>query len=572
MRRVHRWTVRLGCLACGAMPAFAFPRPDLAWLAWVGLVPALLVVRAAPDRPAAGWRAWWVGLGFLTTVAYWLAPSLLYAGLALAAGALALLWVPWGWFVRATLGRPLSLARGSAALVLVPTGWVAQEAVRSWDRLGGPWALLGVTQWHHPVELGLASVGGAWLVSAAIVAANVGVVLLLDAGWVAVGRRRAASPTVASAAGGLGVLGAAGLVVSVLAGPLVYAATPPARVPSGSASTVRVALVQPGALPPGPGTLRREVALTAGLATQHPGLVVWGESSIGDDVAHHASQLAVVRGLASRVGADLLINDDGRAPSGRIEKTSLLVGPGGVLASYVKNRLVPFGEYVPFPQLFGWLRDFTRAAPRNVVAGHGLVVMHAGALRIGPLICFESAFPDMARTLADQGVELITYQTSDSTWPGTWVQAQHASMAAVRAAEVGRPAVQSALTGDSVVADSRGRLLGWAGQSTSGVLLVDVPLAGWTTVYDRIGDVVPVGAVVLTLVAVAGLVVTRRRDHGSPAAPARRPRSGRGPGRVVPGGGRRAPLGWSAAGSPDPAELPRPPGGPMPAKRSRPDP
>ena len=39
---------RTPILVAGALPVLAFPRPGLDWLAWVALVPGLLLARAAP--------------------------------------------------------------------------------------------------------------------------------------------------------------------------------------------------------------------------------------------------------------------------------------------------------------------------------------------------------------------------------------------------------------------------------------------------------------------------------------------------------------------------------------------
>jgi apolipoprotein N-acyltransferase len=123
------------------------------------------------------------------------------------------------------------------------------------------------------------------------------------------------------------------------------------------------------------------------------------------------------------------------------------------------------------------------------------------------LICFESAFPDMSRVDADQGAQVIVYQTSDSTWQAgwEWALAQHAALGALRAAETGRPVVQAALTGDSAAFDARGRLLAWAGPSKRGVILVrlQLPAAADRTVYDRLGDYVPWTATGIAALAAA---------------------------------------------------------------------
>jgi apolipoprotein N-acyltransferase len=145
-----------------------------------------------------------------------------------------------------------------------------------------------------------------------------------------------------------------------------------------------------------------------------------------------------------------------------------------------------------------------------MIAGNGARVLHAvlpggRGLNLGVLICFESSFPDMSRADVDHGAEVLIYQTSDSTFQGSWAPEQHASLAALRAAETGRPAVQAALTGDSAAFDARGRKLAWAGTSYRGVLHVTLrlPRASVRTPFDRLGDYVPWIAIAVVTLAIA---------------------------------------------------------------------
>ena len=127
------------------------------------------------------------------------------------------------------------------------------------------------------------------------------------------------------------------------------------------------------------------------------------------------------------------------------------------------------------------------------------------------LICFESAFPDMSRVETDQGAELVVYQSSTPTFQGTWGPDQHASLAAIRAAETGRPVVQAALTGDTVAFDARGRQLAWLGQDSHGVVTVtlNLPPQAAKTFYDQAGDYVMWSGV--GIAALAALVMLLRR-------------------------------------------------------------
>jgi apolipoprotein N-acyltransferase len=109
----------------------------------------------------------------------------------------------------------------------------------------------------------------------------------------------------------------------------------------------------------------------------------------------------------------------------------------------------------------------------------------------------------MSRVDTDLGAQLIVYQTSDSTFQQSWLPAQHASLAALRAAETGRPTVQAALTGDTVAYDSRGRIATFMPSGSRGVRVVrlELPPAAARTPYDRMGDYVPWTATAVALLA-----------------------------------------------------------------------
>jgi apolipoprotein N-acyltransferase len=510
-----RWirSVRRLMLLAGALPVLAFPAPNLEFLAWFGLVPGLVLIVRSPSAREGGIRAWWLGAGYLITALYWMTPEIGPAVL-LVGAAFGALWVPFGAAAARLLRPPVSWPRALAALVVVPSCWLLTEWLRSWQALGGPWAVYGASQWQHPAVLALAAVGGVWLISFALVMANVAIVLVIGS----VPRIGASLRPGAGAARrpGLAVLGVAAGLASVAAGPLAFALTPA----SPAARQVTIALIQPGVV--NNPTLRLDATerLTAQFSRSgrlggvKPDLIVWGESSTAVDLylSENTAQLRQMEALAATDGADILVNQDTTVPGEGQEKVGVLVGPRGILGEYIKTRLVPFGEYIPFRQQLGWLTRISRAARANMIPGSGARLLYpkdrAGKpLPIGVLICFESAFPDMSRVDTDLGAQLIVYQSATSTFQGTWGPDQHASLAAVRAAETGRPVVQAALTGDTVAFDARGRLLAWMGQSARGVITVRIglPAAPSRTGYGRLGDYVPWSA--LGIVVAAALIM-----------------------------------------------------------------
>jgi apolipoprotein N-acyltransferase len=389
-----------------------------------------------------------------------------------------------------------STGQALAALVVLPSSWVVIDWIRSWQGIGGPWAVFGASQWQHPVVLSLAAVGGIWLISFALVAANTGIMIALTATrWL--GRA-------------LGITGAA---LAIAAGPAAFGLTA-AGYAAPAARHVTLDVVQSG-LEYGPtARLAAEIRLTVGLrrsGAPRPALIVWGESSVGYDLYTDHGVLRRLTGLSREVGTQLLVSQDAVGPSGAKSKVAVLIGAHGIEGTYVKTRLVPFGEYIPFRSALGWLAQISRAAPTNMISGNGAHVLHAGLpggqrLTFGVLICFESSFPDMSRFDSNHGAQVLIYQTSDSTFQNSWALPQHASLAAIRAAESGRPAVQAALTGDSAAFDSRGRLLAWQGSAQRGVLRITLPLPAESvrTPFSRFGDYVPWFAIAVVAVSILG--------------------------------------------------------------------
>ncbi|MEW1630717.1 apolipoprotein N-acyltransferase [Streptomyces sp. NPDC089173] len=512
------WLRSVAALLAGALPALAFPAPSLWWLAYVALVPWLLLIRSAATTRRAALDGWTGGIGFVIAVHHWLMPSL-HVFIVLLAALLGLLWAPWGVLAGRLLGGTPSLLRAAAAVVAVPSGWLVIELVRSWEGLGGPWGLLGASQWEVGPALRVASVGGVWLVSLLVVAVNTALVLLVTA--------RTAARTTAG-------------VLLVLCAPAVTGAWAWAPQPA-TTGTARIAVVQPGVIA-GPNSVERRLArgeeLTRTVAGRDVDLVVWGESSIGAGAWKDPETTRRLTALSRETGADLLVNVDARQTDGSgrsgIFKSAVLVGPDGPTGDrYDKMRLVPFGEYVPARSLLGWATSVGKAAGEDRLRGDRQVVMALPdgdrRLRIGPLVCFESAFADMSRRLTRDGAQVLVAQSATSTFQESWAPAQHASLGALRAAESGRPMVHATLTGISAVHGPRGERIGEPlGTDESAAAVYDVPLTRGTTLYTRFGDWAVYGALAALAASCAAEGMRALRRRPAPGSPGRSARTAHG--------------------------------------------
>ncbi|MGC9543761.1 apolipoprotein N-acyltransferase [Streptomyces sp. UG1] len=508
MKRISHWLASpwrrsTAAVLAGALPVLAFPEPSLWWFAYVALVPWIALIRTAPTGKRALYDGWWGGFGFMLAMHHWLLPNLHVFTFVIAA-LLGALWAPWGWLVRRFLASSgPSPGRVAAALLVLPSGWLMVELVRSWEGLGGPWGVLGSSQWQVEPALRLASVGGVWLISFLMVAVNVAVAVLVTV-------RSSRVPAVA------------GLTATAVATSAAWMWSPRPDVQD----RVRIAVVQPGVIE-GAGKadrrFDREVQLTRELAGRGADLIVWGESSVGFDLGDRPDFARRLAALSRETGTNILVNVDARrSDKPGIYKSSILVGRDGPTgARYDKMRLVPFGEYIPLRSVLGWATSVGKAAAEDRRRGTQQVVMDAGhGLRIGPMVCFESAFPDMSRNLADDGAEVLVAQSATSTFQQSWAPEQHASLAALRAAETGRPMVHATLTGVSAVYGPSGQRIGsWLATSERTSAVYEVPLSGDTTPYVRFGDWPFLAALLIMAAWGAGAGIRTLRPRLRPPAP-----------------------------------------------------
>ena len=136
-----------------------------------------------------------------------------------------------------------------------------------------------------------------------------------------------------------------------------------------------------------------------------------------------------------------------------------IVGLGEAQGIYFKQRLVPFGEYVPFEKyLRGLIRFFD--LPNSVIfAGppnqKGLTT---ATYNISPYICYEIVYPDLvAKNSGDSGI-FVTI--SNDAWFGTSIgPIQHFQMAQMRALENGRYVLRATNTGVSGVISHKGKVV-----------------------------------------------------------------------------------------------------------------
>jgi apolipoprotein N-acyltransferase len=243
-----------------------------------------------------------------------------------------------------------------------------------------------------------------------------------------------------------------------------------------------------------------------------PDLVLWSETAIPwvldlaqpalDQIAQAGGKATVALGVQRR-NRDQYFNT-----------MVVLDGAGDVAQSYDKHHLVPFGEYMPFADVFARVGVFGLAqrALGGYASGTGPKLLDFGEMgRALPLICYEAVFPHDVNAAPERPDFLI--QITNDAWFGKAAgPRQHLAQARMRAIEQGLPLARAANTGISAMIDPYGRVLAWLPLNAAGFVDATLPLPRKPTFYSRTGDM-PF-AIVLLLGLVAAAISARSREDG----------------------------------------------------------
>lgn len=483
--RAHR-QLPFALAALGVLTPFAFSPFDLWPLALVAIGLAGELLRGHSPRRTA-WLAWCHGFGLWGFGAYWLYVSIhdygytppwlavpMVAGLA---AVMALFFALLGWtYARLRLDR--------APLLALPALWVLGEWLRSWLLTGFPWLFTGYAFVDTPLA-GYAPVTGVFGVSL------VAVFTALALARTAADRR--AWPALAVAA----ALWAGGAALQQVQW----------THPTGEA--LSVSIVQGNIPQESKWQLEwrdKTVDIYRQLSKTEWGrdLVIWPEAALPMFQFEAKAELAemednALAGHSAFVTGIPWLEADDATRQYWIYNAIMATGEGSGV--YFKQRLVPFGEYIP---LEGWLRglmpfldmpmtSFTEGPPNQ----EPLMVQK---MTLGPMICYEIAYPDLVRHLAARS-DVLTTISNDGWFGATMGPHQHFQMVRMRALENGREVIRATNNGISAIIDARGHVREHAPQFQRLVLRARVQGYAGLTPFMVAGSLPALAGCALLLVA-----------------------------------------------------------------------
>lgn len=466
----------------GAAAGFALAQADIwpncAELAWVSVFALAVCLLTAGMRTAllasfaCGMTFWYTLLGWATLV-----DGRLDLGLSVAGATIALLesayFVAWGFAVVRTRRLPMHIAAPALALQ-----WGAGEVLRTLGTWAMPYGELGASQSATAFGAALPLIGTTGLS-----------VLIAGAAYVLA---RLATETPRGRLRGVAVC-ACGLALGAAPVPAASVHVAPDRI--ASVAIVRYEGLTRADVAPALDAVRR--ALRGAFVD----LVMLPEGALAfspdrDDASH-------IGEWAGRIGAPIVAGaalDRGA----RWTNSTLLFRPQAPALVYDKEKLVPFGEFVPARDLFGPIVQLPHG---GFVPGKTVAVWRLAHVAVAPLICFEVGFGELARRAVSAHADAIIVPQNDTWFSAPGGTALQAAVSAARARSLGVDIVLAAARGPATVVHGDGTVEVAGGGDAVSVAHIAPAIH---TPYARFGDA-PLAAlaVLFALCCVARTIRTR---------------------------------------------------------------
>ncbi|MEB3753544.1 apolipoprotein N-acyltransferase [Acinetobacter sp. MD2(2019)] len=225
-------------------------------------------------------------------------------------------------------------------------------------------------------------------------------------------------------------------------------------------------------------------------------LVVWPESSIPmaqtaiEPFLNEMTDAALSQGSAWVTGIPYFDESASIKAKKALFYNSLMASGEKTSGLYLKQRLVPFGEYIPLSGLLKWLLPALQndASVEGFSAGPAhQALLNVKQHALGAAICYEVAYPNLTRQNAKNSDFMITV-SNDAWFTGTAGPWQHLQMVQMRAKENGRWFIRATNTGVTAFINADGHIVEQAPLDHEYVLRGNLPAYTGQTLYNRLGD------------------------------------------------------------------------------------
>ena len=497
-------------IVSGASTAFAFPKFNLSFLAWISLIPLLFVI--IKFKPAkAFFLGFLAGISYNAVLIYWI-PSVpahygnLSYGVSFLIYVVFVLFLALYWGIFCLVLSKINQSFPKFVFILSPFLWVALEYILTHLLTGFPWGLLGSSQYQNLPFIQMASLTGVYGLSFVIV--------FFQSMFVFSMKYRKRAPFFIAL--GLLIVVYLGGFLSMKESSLDENSFKGAVIQGNVSSDIYWNSITAEEIE---SLFRRHLELSHKVYQEGAQLIIWPEFSV--PLCFSCSQDFYQRfkedlfQFVQATGSTLLLGTNEKASSDEgmhYYNTALCLHPDLSMTQYHKMHLVPFGEYTPYKTIFSFIEKMTHAIG-DITPGKKQTLHEFDSLLFGSPICYEIIFPDLVRKFVKKGAHFLVTITNDGWYGKSSAPYQHFSMAVLRAVENRRFLLRAATTGISGIIDPCGRVLHKSEMMTIAYFTEKISPSKKLSFYTQYGDVLSLLSLTFSLLFFILAMIKRTHER-----------------------------------------------------------